>query len=258
MATVRLQGGGLLKVGGVDRPAPLPPRTRFGIGAVRKIALIGTAGTIFQAPWDDPTWEIWSHASACNIVPQDRVDRWFDLHPPSQFRKPKRWHENYLGWLRNLRTPIWMQQHYPDIPASVKFPKDRLLAEFGPYFSSQTAWMIAAALTEGVTHLGFFGIHYEATAEYRAQRPGCEWMMGVAFGRGVNLVLPPSCPLLARPNYLYGYESHDPKVIAARKAEPPPEDLKITPTWTPEERPTSIDPWKGLRAHQAKNKAGTP
>ena len=33
--------------------------------------------------------------------------------------------------------------------------------------------------------------------------------MGVAEGRGVQLVLPPGCNLLQQPRELYGYESHD-------------------------------------------------
>ncbi|HUX00277.1 MAG TPA: hypothetical protein VMY35_04790 [Phycisphaerae bacterium] len=252
---MRTPTGLLLQVGEVDRPGqPIPPRARFGIGGLRKIALIGTAATIYHAPWDDPTWEIWSHASAVNLVPQQRVDRWIDLHPPHCWRQPKRWHTDYYGWLKTLRTPIWMQKKYKDVPASVPFPKDRLLSEFGRYFTSQTAWMIGAALTEGVTHLGFFGVHYESNAEYRSQRAGCEWMMGVAFGRGVNLVLPPTSPLLSRPTWLYGYESHENKARADVYTEPPPQDKKITAKWTPDERPSSVDPFGPFRDHQRKMK----
>jgi hypothetical protein len=58
-----------------------------------------------------------------------------------------------------------MQRHYPEIPQSVMYPKGRVVAEFRRYFTSQAAWMIALALTEGVTHVGFFGIHYDARDE---------------------------------------------------------------------------------------------
>jgi hypothetical protein len=93
----------------------------------------------------------------------------------------------------------------------VRYPKERVLAEFPRYFTSHAAWMIALALTEGVTHLGFFGIHYALDEEHKKQRSGCEFWMGVAIGRGVQIVNPPGSPLMREPGWLYGYESHEGK-----------------------------------------------
>jgi len=83
--------------------------------------------------------------------------------------------------------------------------------------------MIALALSEGVTHLGFYGIHYALDEEHKKQRSGCEYWMGVAVGRGVQLVIPESAPLLKEPGWLYGYESHDKKVT------PPPPTVRFEP-----------------------------
>lgn len=180
-----------------------------------KVCLIGSAATVLDAPWQDRSWTIWAHSSAQGIP---RCDRWFDLHPKRIWHRRKPWCPTYPAWLRALRTPIYMQTHDPTIPASVAYPKARILAEFGPYFTSQTAWMIALALTEGVTHLSLYGIHYDLAGERRWQRAGCEWMLGIAFGRGVTLCLPPGSPLLADPPYLYGYESHTPARIRERQS----------------------------------------
>jgi hypothetical protein len=177
------------------------------MGRLRKIALIGNAPSVHHAPWDDDSWEIWAHASSANYC--QRVDRYFDLHPKKFWVKGKRWEPNYYGWLKRLETPIFMQRRYHEIPRSVAYPKARILAEFRRYMTSQAAWMIALAMTEGVTHLGFFGIHYASDAEHAAQRAGCEYWMGLAEGRGVHLVVPPGNPLLRTPDRLYGYESHD-------------------------------------------------
>lgn len=205
--------------GAVRVPKPLPPTSYEppGLGRLRKVALIGTAGTMSFAPFHDPSWEIWAHNSAAHVLP--RVDRIFDLHPKSFWMKPKKWHKNYVQWLHECPVPIYMQEHYKEIPQSIRYPKERVLAEFRRYFTSQAAWMIALALTEGVTHLGFFGIHYAAADERGAQRPGCEYWMGVAEGKGVQLVMPSGCPLLREPIWLYGYENYqDGKPLAIPKS----------------------------------------
>lgn len=182
----------------------IQPR-RVGPGATRKIALLGTASSLRFAPWDDGTWEIWAHASGATVT--RRADRWFDLHPESRWREKKTWHRDYQAWLASLTVPIYMQQRWKrEIPMSVRYPKERVLAEFPRYHSGQVSWMIALALLEGVTHLGFFGVHYSLESEYASQRAGCEFWMGIAHGRGVQLVIPDECPLLKEPAALYGYQ----------------------------------------------------
>jgi hypothetical protein len=116
--------------------------------------------------------------------------------------------------LKTLHTPIYMQRKFSEVPASVRYPKERMLAEFPRYFTSHAAWMIALALTEGVTHLGFYGIHYALDEEHKKQRAGCEFWLGYASGRGVQIVNPPGSPLMREPAWLYGYESHAGKVHA--------------------------------------------
>ncbi len=194
-----------LMLGGrvVEKP-PVIKAPVAGLGRLRKIALIGAAKTVECAPWYDPTWEIWAHSTCYPYC--KRVDRYFDLHPWKWIsEKPV---PGYLEWLQTSKVPIYMQRTFQKVPASVRYPKERILAEFPSYFTSQAAWMIALALTEGVTHLGFFGIHYALDEEHKKQRAGCEFWMGMAMARGVHVVNPPGSPLMREPNWLYGYESH--------------------------------------------------
>lgn len=213
-----------------QEPPPIIPSPIVGLGRQRKIAIIGAAHTVDFAPWYDHTWEIWAHSTVYPLC--KRVDRYFDLHPWSWITGKKV--PGYVEWLTTLKTPIYMQRKFPAVPASVRFPRERLLSEFRRYFTSQAAWMMALALTEGVTHLGFFGVHYALDEEHRKQRAGCEYWMGVCEGRGVQLVLPPGSPLLRQPNWLYGYESHDSKTPARQKTggkpvyEGPPQNRQMT------------------------------
>jgi len=214
---------------------------------MRKIALIGTAPTVRFAPWADRSWEVWAHASAGRVA--RRVDRYVDLHPPHVFQdQRKNGRLNYYEWLKALRTPIYMQEHYPEIPASVRYPRERILAEFLPYVSSTGAWMVALALTEGATTIGCFGMHYSFGSEYAEQRAGFEFWLGVASGRGCRLVTPEGCPLLREPVGLYGYETHaTPADYAARKARFKGEIRAVTPPPPPFD-PTKLVPLSKAQA----------
>ena len=198
-----LKAAALRRVVPPERPPSYEPP---GLGRLRKIALIGTAETYTFAPFHDPSWEIWAHSSAIPVCP--RVDRIFDLHPKHVWQKKKHWHKDYATFLATCPVPIYMQEKYKSVPQSIRYPRERILSEFRRYITSQTGWMIALALTEGVTHLGFYGIHYAHVDERGWQLACAEYWIGVAEGRGVTIAIPPGSPLLKNP-LLYGYESHD-------------------------------------------------
>ncbi|MEK9725818.1 MAG: hypothetical protein VW405_20365, partial [Rhodospirillaceae bacterium] len=101
---------------------------------------------------------------------------------------------------------------HDEVPASIEYPKGRILQEFGfprSYFTNHLSWMVALALAEGVTTIGLWGINYSCRSEYAMQRGSAEYWIGRAVERGVNVILPEQCSLLREPALLYGYESHD-------------------------------------------------
>jgi hypothetical protein len=206
-------------------PPPVIPQPVAGLGRLRKVALVGSAQTVQLAPWYDATWEIWAHATVHAYC--KRVDRYFDLHPWKWIsEKPV---PGYLAWLKALQTPIYMQRRFSEVPASVRYPRERVMAEHPRYFTSHAAWMIALALSEGVTHLAFYGIHYALDEEHKKQRAGCEFWMGVAHGRGVQIVNPEGSPLLREPGWLYGYESHNGKTHVREQTGGKKPDLQLPP-----------------------------
>lgn len=189
-----------------------PPRAVHATRTTRKVAICGShSATLVDAPWDDPSWEWWGHASA-RAWYQRSMDRYFDLHPKACWSRTDVKRVHYPRWLAKNTVPIYMQERYEAVPASVRYPKGRILQEFGQpraYFTNHTAWMIALALSEGVTAFGLFGVSYQTESEYVIQRGSCEYWLGRAQERGVQIILPEQCKLLADPALLYGYESHD-------------------------------------------------
>jgi len=142
------------------------------------------------------------------------LDAYFDLHIKERWSRGGKKGAHYPLWLKRNTVPVYMQERYPEVPASIRYPRERILQEFNVadnrrYFPNQVAWMTALALAEGYTTIGMFGISYASRGEYAIQRGGAEFWIGFAAGRGVRIVLPEACSLLREPAALYGYESHD-------------------------------------------------
>lgn len=228
---------------------PPPGRAPLSTRAVRKVGIFGShAPSLADAPWFDGSWELWGHATARAWYARP-LDRYYDLHPKSCWTRGGKKGHLYPQWLSKQTTPIYMQQRYSEVPASIEFPKRRILQEFGsprPYFTNHTAWMIAHALTEGVSHIGLWGINYKLESEYLMQRASAEYWIGRAVERGVQIILPEQCSLLREPNLLYGYESHDEETgilkpeYAKKEFPPSPEVVAGKPGREPAKPPKDL------------------
>jgi hypothetical protein len=189
----------------VPRPAPVGP------GRLRKVGIIGGAPrSLAHVPWQDPTWEFWAHSSCVLAIPYLRCDRLFDLHPKHCFMEAhKNGFRDYYAFLQRCPTPVYMQAQFEAIPSSVRYPREVIKALWpGVPHGSQTSWMTALALYEGVTHLGYWGVDYAHETEYQLQRSNAEQWVGIARGLGVHIVLPADTPFCQEPVEDYAYESH--------------------------------------------------
>lgn len=180
----------------------------------RRIGIFGAhMPSLVDAPWQDPSWELWGHASARSFYSRP-MDRYFDLHPRSVWTRGGKKGALYPEWLAKQTTPIYMQQRFPDVPASIEYPRRRVFQEFAyahgrKYFTNHVAWMVALAIMEGATAVGLWGINYAIESEYVRQRGSAEYWLGQLDARGITVVLPEQCSLLNDPARLYGYDSHD-------------------------------------------------
>jgi hypothetical protein len=116
--------------------------------------------------------------------------------------------------------PIYMQERNPEIPMSVRFPKEKIMAEFGSYFTNSISWEIAMAIMEGFKKIYLFGIDMATHSEYHYERPSVEYFLGWAKGRGIDIMIPQKSDLL-KTLWLYPYEDSAPfrTKCTARKEE---------------------------------------
>lgn len=189
----------------------------------RQVAIVGGASSRTRAPYDDETWEIWAFSSLKLHTP--RITRWFEMHAmgdlKSQLRREtarRRSFTNYLEWMKGLDCPIYMQRVHPEIGRSVEYPLQAALDAFGRCFTSTASYLIALAILEEFDRIGVWGIHLTARSVYARQRPGVEYLLGVARQRGIDVYLPPKSPLripkrpvLPYTEILYGYDWTSPK-----------------------------------------------
>lgn len=182
-----------------------------------KIALIGSApSSVHTAPYADTDWDIWGCSpGAAQAV--KRVTAWFELHrwtPGAGFMT-----REYAAFLAAfpVEHPVYMLEHAADIPASVPYPKERMLKYFGRYFfTSSMAWMMALAITRDPMpkEIGIWGVDMATAEEWGVQRPGCHFFLEMARAAGIKVTLPPES-MLNQPPPLYGYETTDALAVQA-------------------------------------------
>ena len=211
-----------------------------------RVAIVGTAGSWKQTPWTDTDLKVWSLNDAYRLPGFVRADAWFDFHPVDKFWHPPNEQMVYahqvppghyvrpakhLAWLKDQAQtiPVYLHPDYltqcPDAatwPNARPFPKAQIEAEFGRYFTSSPAWMLALAMQQGATEIHVYGIHLSTEHEYIEQRPQFEYLLGRFLGsepltlerkddtriyRAGNrtLVLPESSPVM-NSSFQYAFE----------------------------------------------------
>ncbi len=165
----------------------------------RKIAIIGWAGTSRDlAPWADPTWEKWGLNTMAQHLPYaQNMQRLYQLHTNADVRKDQTEEPAYWEWMtKNQSIPIYMHFPQPEIPMAVQYPTEEITKKYRNYFTNTVSWMIAHAIEEDVETIGVWGVDMANATEYAAQRPSCEYFLGIAEGKGIEVVLPVESDLL--------------------------------------------------------------
>jgi hypothetical protein len=110
-----------------------------------------------------------------------------------------------------MNIPVYMQRPWPIIPHAVGYPVQQILSIFGNYFTNTISWMICLAIMEGFKTIGIWGVDMAVSSplrsqnEYSHQRPSCEYFIGMARGRGIEVIIPDQCDLL-KTRFLYCFQ----------------------------------------------------
>lgn len=182
-----------------------------------KVAILGTAPGYMDAPFGDPSWEIWGLSRTYNSLP--RYDRWFELHElehvcstwsPGSEVAERAARADYHRWLKTAECPVYLRRPRPDrVPNGVQFPFTELLSRFPRrYFTNTVSWMIAQAISMGAEEVGVWGVDMALSSEYGHQRPSCEYFLGLAEGLGVKVTIPIKSDLL-KTRRIYALEDDD-------------------------------------------------
>lgn len=185
----------------------------------RPLAIVGTAGSSGAAPYDEeingePLYEIWCGSTALVKDDVKRCDRAFEMHP-----------KRYWGQivvtdrLNQFKGPVYMQDHYDEIPNSVRYPYEEVRKQFylptmgeNLYVTNTITWMILLAIYEGYRDVSLYGVHMAHETEYAYQRASCSWAIGILqgmqmMGEDIKIHIHEDSQIL-RAEYEYGY--HEP------------------------------------------------
>jgi len=191
---------------------------------MKTVALVGMAHTTRDlAPWDNKDIEIWTlnESPARRFGYVKRVSRHFQLHPYWNFMREGNQNDpEHAEWLKVQTFPIYTQEVYEDIPASVKYPLDEIFDFFGlkregpdhwKEFTSTFPYMLALAAYEGFDRIEAYGFEMGSETEYSYQRPSVHLWLGILRGMYLTtgkpeIYIPDGAKLLGWHDRLYGYE----------------------------------------------------
>jgi hypothetical protein len=175
------------------------------------IAIIGShPGTRAEFDFNRSDADVWVFNEALKSDWCKRADAVFQLHQPVIWRSSTNRNDpKHYEWLQTTSVPVYMLDHFEDVPSSVKYPLDEIIADvFGnnqqiPYFTSSIAYAIALAVYRGYKRIEIYGVEMETQTEYEHQRIGVAYWIGIAVGRGTEINFH-SRTMFIEP--LYGYE----------------------------------------------------
>lgn len=205
-----------------DYRNPSPLNARPGSIPRKKIAIMGFEEANKQTgPWNDPEWDVFGFnmANRMGFHHDDqgrfRADVWFDLH------EEKAQSELDMAWIDQCPCPIILPTVFGTNPNAQAYPLTHieawLLREFGivqPYWASSFAYAFALAMYDGATTIGLFGVNLDWGRERIVERGNLEFYIGLAMGRGIEVIRSPNSKLLTHPaRYGIEYDAERNQVI---------------------------------------------
>lgn len=167
--------------------------------------------------------EVWGINAIGDVLQCDRIFHMDDVlvQEIRAAAKPTSNIAAMVAWLKRHPGPIYTSVARPGYPGLVAFPLEAVLNGGydtnggAPYFNSTAAYAIAFAVHLGVKKISLFGLDYTLPNSHQAEqgRACCEFWLGIAAARGIQIVVPEGSSLLdaCAPDKerLYGYDCVD-------------------------------------------------
>ena len=178
----------------------------------KAVAIVGFSKRSNSYAYDlPPGMELWT-LNHGHMHGYQKIDRLYDLHPLELIRDPHFYTRDYqIGHKEFLEAqhdfPVYMIEHYPDIPASVAYPLQDALTLAGDFlhFTSSFCYMMAHAILEDYQTVWALGFDMDYGTEYEYQREEALKWIAFARGLGLSVFVPPESGLSTK-RLLYGYE----------------------------------------------------
>lgn len=211
--------------------APMAARGITARGTPEHVAMVGlgpSCATLFEltrrlggvSAYCD---EVWGINAMGDVLKCDRVFHMDDVRV-QEARAAERPDSNIaamLKWLKRHPGPVYTSIVRDGYPGLVPFPLEEVLNRRldsnggAPYFNSTAAYAIAYAVHIGVKKMSLFGFDYTLPNAHHAEqgRACCEFWLGIAAARGIEIVVPETSSLLdaCAPDSqrMYGYDCVD-------------------------------------------------
>lgn len=165
---------------------------------MRRVAIVAKGGTGVNAPYRDPSWEIWGMP----WIRYPKVDLLFECHEKQMVNDATGFEKFDAGW-RALAFPLYdgVKMLCPpcrlqDFPHATEYPLKAVLSSLPiPYLENSVAYMLAYAIYQQVDEIGLWGVHMWGTREMEWERPSVVYLIGLAQGRGIKVTNAPGSPL---------------------------------------------------------------
>uniref|UniRef100_A0A6M3KE53 Uncharacterized protein n=1 Tax=viral metagenome TaxID=1070528 RepID=A0A6M3KE53_9ZZZZ len=187
----------------------------------KKVSIVGFAPSSMEDVkyvWDDPQMEVWGLNQLYMALPAitQKATRWFQIHARHSYDANIPRDHSHHQWMAEQRDfPIYMQEQVPEIPCSVRYPKEELLKIFWRrYFTNSISWMLATAIAERFEEIYMFGVDMAQDSEYAFEKPSVEYFCGMIdiadfFGISMKLIISDKSDIL-KTAWLYPFDDTAP------------------------------------------------
>lgn len=189
---------------------------------MKSVALVGFYDPTLPAVKNTTADEVWVPNHGYMVMENDlpRCDRLFEIHKKDWFlRKEYPAYREYWEWLKQPHTfPIYIQEDLPEVISGVVYPYKEVCEDLFPhllrqnpsgelirdtFLTSTISIMLALAIHEKFERVWIYGIGMTVDTEYFYQLPGFTYMIGLANGRGIDVVNQHNSPICKASVYAF-------------------------------------------------------